>query len=468
MIINHFHCLAAAPTFRRLLRSIVKGVAAGLMLGAAGPVCPAASPSERPNILFIMADDLGYGDLACYGAPDVRTPNIDRLAREGVRMTDFYANGPTCSPTRYAFMTGQYQQRGGLEYALFYQEMDAGLPPDGRTVGKYLQQSGYATALIGKWHLGYNKDRAPNRQGFDHFFGLLGGNHDYFRHVDKLGYPDLFLNEEPVGRPGEYSTDLFTDAAIDYLRERKSQPFFLYLSYNAPHFPFQGPNDADLDIRPNTAGWSAGTRERYINMVERLDEGVGKVLAELEKLGLSSNTLVVFTSDNGGDPRGRNLPLRGIKGSVWEGGIRVPCIARLPGRIKPGSTSGQVGITMDWTSSLVSLAGVAARDLDGIDILPILAGERTNVHRTLFWRRVPEPVRKGVGSWRAVREGPWKLVQDPDRKPALFNLANDISETADLADKNPDLVAHLLLALDRWEASLPAENPPAYSARTER
>jgi len=448
---------------QRLLRSSFRILScAGLF--AVGVV--AQSPA-RPNVVFIMADDLGYGDLGCYGAPDIRTPNIDRLAREGVRMTDFYANGPICSPTRYGFMTGQYQQRGGLEYALYYQEMNGGLPPGGRTLGTDLQQSNYSTALIGKWHIGYNPDRAPNQQGFDDFMGLLGGNHHYFEHIDRLGVGDLFQDEVPTSRPGEYSTDLFTGEALGYLRQKHTEPFFLYLSYNAPHFPFQGPDDGDLEILPKSKEWSLGTRARYVSMVERLDEGVGTVLDELEKLGLAKNTLVVFTSDNGGDPRGRNLPLQGLKGSVWEGGIRVPCIARLPGRIELGSTSAQVGITMDWTASILRLAGAKPRDLDGIDILPILTGERNEVNRTLFWRRVPEPVRPNVESWRAVRQGTWKLLQDPDQVPALYDLSSDISEQNDLAKRNPDLVAHLLRELDRWEASLPPENPPAYQVKPE-
>jgi len=417
--------------------------------------------TPRPNILFILADDLGYGDLGCYGAPDIRTPHLDRLATQGMRLTDFYANGATCSPTRYAFITGRYQQRGGLEYALYYQEMGAGLPPGDDTLASRLRSAGYATALIGKWHLGYDADRQPNRQGFEYFFGLLGGNHHYFTHVDRMGVPDLFLNEQPVERTG-YSTDLFTDDALRYLREKRDRPFFLFLAYNAPHFPYQGPGDAARDVKPKDKSWSEGSRAHFVSMVESLDRGVGRVLAELDRLGLKDNTLVVFTSDNGGDLRGRNLPLRGLKGSLWEGGIRVPCIVRFPGRVATGRISDQPAITMDWTATLLALAGATKPALDGIDILPILnSSTRSHQERTLFWRRVPEPVRGGVKPQRAVREGRWKLVDHPDGPWHLFNLIADPGEKNDVAAAHPERCAQLQRKLDAWEQEFPANNPPA-------
>ena len=433
------------------------------LLGAPGvlTVTRAAPGPARPNVVFIMADDLGYGDLGCYGAPDIRTPNIDRLAQQGVRLTDFYANGPTCSPTRYAFMTGRYQQRGGLEYALFYQEMGAGLPAGGQTLAEYLRKAGYATALIGKWHLGYDPERIPTQQGFDYFFGLLGGNHHYFTHVDRSGVPDLFLNDKPVVRKG-YSTDLFTDDAIRYLGETLQQPFFLFLAYNAPHFPYQGPGDEAREVRPNEKSWGEGTRAHFVSMVERLDLGVGRVLAELARRGLAENTLVVFTSDNGGDPKGRNLPLRELKSSVWEGGIRVPCIVRFPGRLPAGSESTQVGITMDWTASLLALAQAPRpAALDGIDLLPLLAGTRPSKDRTLFWRRVPEPVRRGVNPMRAMRSGKWKFIDQPDGTRFLFDLSSDPGESRNLAPKHADVCVEFQRQLEQWEAQFPSTNPPA-------
>jgi len=376
-----------------------------------------AAESSKPNLLFILADDLGYGDLGCQGAPDIRTPRLDALAAQGMRFTDAYANGPTCSPTRYAFMTGRYQQRGGLEYALYYQEKNAGLPPDGETLPRLLSAAGWRTALIGKWHLGYDAERTPNAQGFQHFFGLLGGNHHYFQHMDRLGHHDLFLNDAAVKRDG-YSTDLFTDDAIRFLREPRDRPFFLFLSHPAPHFPYQGPSDAGRKVEPKKKSWQEGTRANYVSMVEHLDQSVGRVLEELDRLDLAKSTLVVFTSDNGGDPMGRNLPLSGLKGTLSEGGIRVPCIARWPGVIPAGKISATPIITMDWSATFLALADVARREVsDGVNLLPLLRGEGDALPpRDLFWRRVPEPVRGKVVPQRAVRSGAWKYLEE--LKPA--------------------------------------------------
>jgi len=254
---------------------------------------------EQPNIVFIMADDLGYGDLGCYGATDIETPHLDRLASEGVRMTDFYANGAVCSPTRIAFLTGRYQQRLGMDNALYYQEMGRGLPVDGLTIGDALGSAGYVTGLSGKWHVGYDYERQPNQQGFHHFFGLLGGNHHYFEHVDRIGVADLWLNNEPIQREG-YTTDLITEDAIAFIERERESPFFLFVSHAAPHFPWQGPDDVAKVIRPKHKSWQLGDRETYIAMVERMDEGIGQILAKIESAGLREKTLVVFTSDNGG------------------------------------------------------------------------------------------------------------------------------------------------------------------------
>ncbi len=415
----------------------------------------------KPNLVFILCDDLGYGDLGCQGAPDIRTPRLDALAAQGMRFTDAYANGPTCSPTRHAFMTGRYQQRGGLEYALSYQEKNAGLPPEGETLPRLLQAAGWHTALIGKWHLGYDPERAPNAQGFDHFFGLLGGNHHYFQHMDRLGHHDLFLNREPVKREG-YSTDLFTDDAIRFLRENRDRPFFLFLSHPAPHFPYQGPGDAARVVEPKTSSWQSGTRANYVSMVEHVDLAIGRVLDDLDHLGLAKDTLLVFTSDNGGDPMGRNLPLSGLKGSLGEGGIRVPCLARWPGVIPAGKTSSVPIITMDWTATFLALAGATRRETaDGVNLLPLLRGETDALPpRELFWRRVPEPVRGKVVPQRAVRSGSWKYLEEKDAAPRLFDLARDPDESSDEFRGHPDLCAKLRSKLDAWEGTMPASNPP--------
>ena len=293
-----------------------------------------AAESERPNIVFILADDLGYGDLGCYGADDISTPHLDQLAREGMRFTDFYANAAVCSPTRMAFLTGRYQQRFGLDNALTYQEMGRGLPIPGETLANRLKSAGYVTGLSGKWHVGYDRGRQPLQQGFDHFFGLLGGNHHYFEHMDRIGVPDLWFGNEAIDREG-YSTDLITNDALAFIKKNQSHPFFLYLSHAAPHFPWQGPDDAERLVEPKKKSWQTGDRETYIAMVERMDEGIGEVLALLDSLDLKKRTLVVFTSDNGGSTYSRNAPLQGGKSLLWEGGIRVPCIARWPRKIEP-------------------------------------------------------------------------------------------------------------------------------------
>ena len=416
--------------------------------------------AEKPNILFILADDLGYGDLGCYGCEDIRTPNLDHLAAEGVRFTDFYANGAVCTPTRIAFLTGRYQQRIGVDNALYYQEMGRGLPVNGETIADGLRSAGYSTGLIGKWHVGYDPERQPLQQGFDSFFGLLGGNHHYFEHMDRIGVPDLWLGNQAVEREG-YTTDLLTKHAVSFIRDHQKKPFFLFLSHAAPHFPWQGPDDQNKEIRPKHKSWQKGDRETYIAMVERLDEGIGEVLASLDELNLRDQTLVVFTSDNGGHTYSRNTPLRDFKSTIWEGGTRVPCIVRWPGKLPAGATTSQVGITMDWTASFRRLAQL---DLDpggedGSDLLPILAGQEPEQTRTLFWRRKKGPVRKSVEEGRSVRHGRWKLIEQATGERFLFDLENDVEESLNLLDQNPELVRQLHGKLDEWERDVGSGSP---------
>lgn len=417
-----------------------------------------ATAVDRPNVIFILADDLGYGDLGCYGAPDIRTPHLDKLAAEGARFTDFYANGAVCSPTRMAFLTGRYQQRHGMDNALYYQEFGRGLPVGGDTIAARLRKSGYATGLSGKWHVGYDPERQPLQQGFDHFFGLLGGNHHYFIHVDRVGVPDLWLGNEAIKREG-YTTDLVSADAVKFVEKNRDRLFFHYLSHPAPHFPWQGPEDADKIIRPKQPEWQKGDRETYVAMVERMDEGIGDLLAKLDELDLADRTLVVFSSDNGGHTYSRNAPLCDFKGSLYEGGIRVPCIARWPGVIPPGVTTDQVGITMDWTATFASLAGEgAAREGDeGIDLMPVLRGEREPVERTLFWRKQPGPKRKQVDHERAVRQGDWKYLEPAEGGSRLTHLARDIGETGNVIQDYPELATELKRKLDAWQTEVDAE-----------
>ena len=419
------------------------------------------SAASRPNIVFILADDLGYGDLSCYGCPDIRTPNLDRLATQGVRLTDFYANGPVCTPTRCGLMTGRYQQRlGGMEWAIHPHSDWLGLPEGEKTIAQLMREAGYATAMSGKWHLGHVPASRPNRHGFERFFGLLGGNHNYFTHQNRFGENDLFLDGKPVERKG-YSTDLITDHAVKFLSAFRQQrkPFFLYVAYNAPHWPFQGPGDEQIEIKPGSRDWFNGTRETYVSMVERMDAGIGRILKSLADNGLADDTLVVFTSDNGGDKNSRNVPLAKQKGTLWEGGIRVPCIVRWSGKLPVGRTSNQVGMTMDFSASFLKLVGADVprdRPLDGIDLLPILAGDQPTRSRTLFWRRVDALGRK---THRAVRDGRWKYIDETDGKQYLYDLSADIGETRNLADGMVGRTAAMKKQVDNWEADV---DPPLF------
>lgn len=427
---------------------------------SSGPMLRGADANDaRPNLVFILADDLGYGDLGCYGCEDIRTPHVDGLASDGVQFTECYAAAPVCSPTRAAFLTGCYQQRIDLEDALYYQEEGRGLPPDGETLADALKRAGYATALSGKWHLGYEPERRPTAQGFDRFFGLLGGNHHYFEHMDRIGAADLFLNDRPIKLEG-YSTDLITDYAIRFLREfAPERPTFLFLSYNAPHFPWQGPDDRDKPVVPKRPNWQEGDRATYAAMVESMDAGIGRVLAEIDRLGIRRRTLVVFTSDNGGDRYSRNAPLAQGKSTLWEGGLRVPCIARWPGVLPEGRETSQVAITMDWTATFRRAAGLPRdpRKEDGIDLLPIITGREPAIERSLFWRRVKGPIRKNVEEGRAVRAGRWKLIEQADGDRYLFDLQADIGEIRNLIAEEPEVARRLSEAIHAWEAEVTAD-----------
>jgi arylsulfatase A-like enzyme len=417
------------------------------------------SVSDQPNIVLIVTDDIGYGDFGAYGAPDVRTPNIDRLARQGARLTDFYA-APQCTPTRAALITGRYQQRVALERALSTvgPSLEEGLPATGRSLPQLLKNSGYATGLIGKWHLGFKPEFGPNAHGFDYFYGFLSGYVDFYQHTRGLdGAADLYENTTPIREDG-YMTDLITAHAARFIAQHASEPFFLEVTYNAAHWPFQRPDHPTMAARHSAFQGPAdsvpATRKDYVAMIERADQGVGVITRMLDSVGLTRRTLVIFTNDNGGEWLSRNAPLFHRKDTLWEGGIRVPAIFRWPGRIPAGQTSAQVGITMDLTATILAATGATVPPdarLDGLDLLPILERRRREVERTLFWR-IDTPGRQQ----RAVRQGPWKLLVDGDDL-LLFNLRNDIGERDDLAARRPDLVGKLLPLLTAWEADVDAE-----------
>jgi len=423
-----------------------------------------AQQPARPNVVLIITDDLGYGDLGSYGATDIRTPHLDKLAREGARLTQFYANAPTCTPTRAGLITGRWQQRVELEQPLGMvrpADYDRGLVATGRTFPQLMKNAGYATALVGKWHLGWKPEFSPTRHGFDYFFGLKSGFHDFYTHTTPdtplPGGHDLFENDSAVHVPG-YTTDLITERSIRFIERNAGRPFFIDVSYNAPHWPYQVPDEPSVarDSARHLRPWddSTSTRADYAAMVERMDLGVGRIIETLDRLGLRENTIVIFTNDNGGEWLSRNAPLFHHKFSVWEGGIRVPMIVRWPGHVRAGTVSHQVGITMDLTRSILAAARAqvpADLRLDGVDILAILAGRSPETERTLYWRTLNPPRRQG-----AIRSGDWKLVMDAGN-PMLFNLKDDAGERVNLVSRE-SAVARRLFALYRaWEDEVTAE-----------
>ncbi len=427
-------------------------------------LCAGASAADHPNIVLFLADDLGYGDVGCYGAPDIRTPVLDRLARDGVRFSSIYSSGPECTPTRTALLTGRYPQRvGGMECAIgthnvgryddavrLAGQQQLGLPVWEVSLAQRLKDAGYACGLFGKWHLGYEEQFRPGRHGFEKTFGVLGGHADYFRHTEDDGWNTLFENDELTERDG-YLTDLITDAALAWYHSVKGRPFFLYVPYTAPHSPLQGPQD-DIGRLLSKDEWSTGPRTTFAAMVERMDECIGRILAAIDADGLRNRTLVVFMSDNGGDRNGRNSPFSGQKGGLFEGGIRVPCIVRWPKHLPEGQVVPHVAITMDITASVVRVAGANApadRPFDGIDILADLESDQPPQPRTLFWRQ-----RRGERTWRAAREGDLKRIWRHDGDTVeqwLFDLSTDPGEKQDLLSERSAEAARLQSLLIEWE-----------------
>lgn len=411
---------------------------------------------ERPNIVFIMTDDVGYGDLSSYGAPDLRTPVLDQLARDGVRFTDFYSNGATCSPTRAGLMSGRYQQRYGIEAPLpnVARSDGHGLTSEGHSLPQLLKNSGYSTGLVGKWHLGYTPEQSPEAHGFDYFFGFKSGYIDYYQHTDGGGEPDLFENGAPTQAEG-YFTDLITQRSVQFIEQHKDEPFFLSIQYSAAHWPYQRPNDPSVAVRnaahlqPNEPDTS--TREDYIAMLEHADAGIGQVLAALDAAGLREDTLVIYTNDNGGEWLSRNAPFFNRKFSVWEGGIRVPAIMRWPGVIPSGQVTDQVGITMDFTATFLALADATLPPgyvPEGIDLLPIVSGQSPEVERTLFW---------SANNTYAVRSGDYKLVQQGPQAYFVYDVNEDPGERNDLTNKSQSIAQRLYALLDAWRADVMAE-----------
>jgi len=411
----------------------------------------------QPNFVFIVADDLGYADLGCYDARAQATPMLDRMAAEGLRFTDAYANSSVCSPTRFAMITGRYQYRlrGAAEEPINANARgrgDLGLPPEVPTFPSLLRNAGYVTALSGKWHLGFPPHFGPLKSGYMEFFGPLSGGIDYFTHCDRSGVHDLFENDQEVERTG-YATDLITDHAAAFIaRTAGKSPFALSVHYTAPHWPWETRADAEEAKRIHKAIHhpDGGSIKIYQTMLNHMDEGIGKILDALDAAGARENTLVVFTSDNGGERFSDTWPFVGAKMDLLEGGIRVPQIARWPAAIRAGGVTSQLSITMDWAATFLAAAGVAPHPeypLDGMNLSPVLHNPAATVDRELFWRMK-------FRNQTAVRSGNWKYLAI-EGHDYLFDLAKDARERANLARRFPDRLAAMRARYEEWSATMP-------------
>ncbi len=421
---------------------------------------------RRPNFIFIVADDLGFADLGCYGGREAEfgpvSPVLDALAAAGIRFTQGYSNSPVCSPTRFGLITARYQYRlrGAAEEPISSKHKGnttLGLPPEHPTLPSLLKGAGYRTALMGKWHLGYPPAFSPLKSGYDEFFGPISGGVDYFTHCSNNGTHDLYLGEAEHHAEG-YLTDLITDRSVDYIQRvaagaREDTPFLLSVHYTAPHWPWETRDDAALaeEVKDNLFHLHGGNIHTYRRMIHHMDEGIGKMVEALRAEGLLDDTLIVFTSDNGGERFSDNWPLVGGKMDLTEGGIRVPWIAHWPARIAPGGVSAQPCMTMDWSATMLDAAGVAAHPdypLDGVSLLPVLDDAAHRFPRPMFWRM-------NHRGQRALRDGDWKYLR-VDGHDYLFNLPQDERERANQAARQPERLAAMREAWERWNASMPA------------
>ena len=445
-----------------LRRAIGTGIA-GLAFSCVGR---SAQASEKSNIVLMFLDNIGYGDLGCYGSREVKTPRIDRLAAEGVRCTDFYIASPSCMPSRGALLTGRHPVRNGLNEQIWRTDSrdQIGLPHREVLLPQYLAEAGYVSGCFGKWNIGFAPGSRPTDRGFDEYFGNISGNCDYYTYVYN-GKNDLYRNTEPAKAEG-YSTYVFADAACEFIERNKDRPFFCYVPFNAAHYPnprnkppgtpclWQAPDDAFTRY-----GYSPATldeRKRYRAVLTALDDGVGRVLDQLDRLNLTKKTIVIVLSDNGafliparGMECGSNAPLRGHGTSLWEGGIRIPCIVRWPGRIKPGTVCRKPLSSMDFVPMALRASGLALpsdRVLDGKDPTAALAGKGSSPHKYLYWRWGSNSAAIRMGRYKLLRE-----KQSTSQNWQLFDLQTDIGETANLVSTKPELAEHLRTEFERWE-----------------
>ncbi len=431
---------------------------------------------SQPNVIIFFTDDQGYGDLSCMGATDFRTPNLDRMANDGVRFTDWYSNSPVCSPSRAALLTGRYPGNAGVRSILRGHRQTTGLPSSVPTLATMLRDAGYQTAMAGKWHLGLTEDSRPQSHGFDRSFGFFAGCIDYYSHIFYYGANrpgpglnpthDLWEDNEEIWRNGEYFTELVADKAMEYLREMSAtdKPFFLYVPFNAPHYPMHAPQEY-MD-RFAELPWD---RQAMAAMISAVDDAIGKIMNEVERLGAAANTLSFFTSDNGPSRETRNWldgnqdpyyggasgGLKGHKFSLFEGGVRMPAIAHWPERIGAGVVSGEPCASMDIVPTVLDAVGVDASryELNGVSLLDHLTSDTQLEDRPIFWE---------LGSQTAVRRGKWKLVlngqlvehEDPIAEDHLSNLDDDPSESVNLAGQEPAITSELKRLADNWRAGI--------------
>lgn len=407
-----------------------------------------AAEKRKPNVIVIFSDDHGYAEMSCQGCKDIPTPNIDSIARNGVRFTDAYVSCPVCSPSRAGLLTGRYQQRFGHEHnpGVDYDMNDWGLPLDQKTIAQYMKEQGYATGAIGKWHLGDLPKYGPTKRGFDEYFGFVGGMHGYLG--SGKGWNAIQRNGERVDEK-EYLTDAFGREAVSFIDRHKEQPFFLYLAFNAVHSPM----DVSPKYKDSFAEIKQPRRRAFAQMLKSLDDNVGRVLDRVRQAGLENDTLVFFVGDNGGPTAGTtssNAPLKGFKSQVHEGGIRIPFVAQWKGHIPAGKIDSRPIISLDILPTAVALAGgKPAANVDGVDLMPYLTGRKTGApHESLCWR---------YDKQSAIRMGDWKLAKYEGIGTRLYNLASDIGEKTDVSSRNPDKVKELTAAWDRWNA----DNVPA-------
>ena len=419
----------------------------GILTCAVSSVVAQDKPAARPpNVVLILADDLGYAGVGVQGCKDVPTPNIDSIAKSGVRFTSFYVSCPVCAPTRAGLLTGRYQQRFGLEYNPGPEQgapKGYGLPLEEKTIPERLKTAGYVTGMVGKWHLGYEDGRIPNDHGFDEWFGFRGGSNGYgIKHAT----PNLQRDGKPITQEG-YLTETFADETCKFINKHADKPFFMYLAFNAVHTPLQASEkylQRFADIQPQM-------RQKHAAMLSALDDAVGNVLKTLHDKNLDDNTIVVFMSDNGGPTltnSSSNVPLRGYKGQMWEGGIRVPMMIRYPAKIEAGKVYDEPVISFDLAATFCKAANVAfdPKEIDGVDLLPFVTGkDNGKPHEQLTWR---------FGLQKAIRVNDYKMVVQRNQPDQLFNLKDDLSETKDLAAEQPEKLKELQQRLTKWESEL--------------